>query len=65
VPDPLQEVEELYADFGYPDAIGDFVRFLPPNDGYHPELHTKDENERRLFRHWEEYLERGIRHFYA
>jgi hypothetical protein len=57
--DPLQEVEEVYADFGYPDIISGFVRFLPPSDGYDPKFHTKEENQQRLYRHWEEYLERS------
>jgi hypothetical protein len=61
--DPLQEVEEVYADFGYPEAIAGFVRFLPPSDGYNPEVHTREENLQRLYRHWAEYLERSVRHF--
>ena len=59
--DPLQEVEEVYAEFGYPEAITGFVRFLPPSDGYNPELHSTEENQQRLYRHWSEYLERGVR----
>jgi hypothetical protein len=64
-PDPLQEIEEVYADFGYPEAINGFVRFLPPNDGYQPELHTKEENQQRLYQRWKEYLDRGVGQFCA
>jgi hypothetical protein len=53
---PLREVEELYADFNYPSTISQFVGFLPPTDGYRPELHTLEENERRLYELWEAYL---------
>jgi hypothetical protein len=54
--DPLQEVEEVYADFGYPEIMNRFVRFLPSSDEYQPELHTKEENVRRMYEHWLAYL---------
>lgn len=31
--DPLAMIEMLYADFGYPDEIKDFVRFMPVSPG--------------------------------
>lgn len=52
-PDPLQTVEEVYADFGYPEQIAGFVRYMPM-DG--PDLGSKDANERRLFERWKRYL---------
>lgn len=55
--DPLQEVEEIYADFGYPEEIEQLVRFLPPKDGYRPDLHSREDNLRRLYALWAEYLE--------
>jgi hypothetical protein len=55
-PNPLREVEELYADYGYPSTISQFVGFLPPTDGYQPELHTREENEERLYNLWANYL---------
>jgi hypothetical protein len=61
--DPLMEVEEVYADFDYPEAISSFVRFLPPNDGYRPDLHTPEENLLRLDRNWRNYLDESNRHF--
>ena len=54
--DPLGEVEELYADFGYPAEISHFVRFLPAGSGYRPQEHTQEENIQRLFDLWSEYL---------
>jgi hypothetical protein len=62
-PDPLQEVAEVYADFGYPESISGFVKYLPPSDGYQPELHTKEENQQRLYQHWREYLDKAVGHF--
>jgi hypothetical protein len=32
VQDPLGLVEELYADFDYPEQIAGFVRYMPPQD---------------------------------
>lgn len=31
--EPLEVVERLYADFGYPDDVASFVRFMPPPTG--------------------------------
>jgi len=53
-PDPLQTVEEVYADFGYPEQVGGFIRYMPM-DG--PDLGSKDANERRLFERWKRYLD--------
>lgn len=56
IPYPLGVVDELYADFGYPEDLEPFVAFLPPKDGWEPLKHTAQENEERLFRNWELYL---------
>jgi hypothetical protein len=49
VPDPLQRVEEVYADFGYPEQLANFVRYLPMEG---PGLGSREANERRLFERW-------------
>lgn len=54
VPDPLQRVEEVYADFGHPERIAKFVRYMPM-DG--PDLGSRQANERRLFEQWKRYLD--------
>ncbi len=56
IPDPLEGVESIYADFDYPPEVESFVRYMPVTDGYDPSAHTKDENENRLFEKWREYL---------
>lgn len=61
--DPLMEVEEVYADFDYPEAMKEFVRFLPPSDGYRPDLHTHEENVQRLYQKWKDYLDDASRQF--
>ncbi len=52
--DPLQRVEEVYADFGYPEELATFVRYMPMVG---PDLGSKNENERRLFQRWKQYLD--------
>jgi hypothetical protein len=52
--DPLQTVEEVYADFGYPERIAGFVRYMPM-DG--PDLGSREANEQRLMERWKEYLD--------
>jgi hypothetical protein len=52
--DPLQRVEEVYADFGYPEDVASFVRYMPMVD---PDLGSRHANEDRLFEKWQRYLE--------
>ena len=53
-PDALQAVEEVYADFGYPEAVVGFVRYMPSVD---PDL-GRQGNEARLLERWKMYLDR-------
>lgn len=48
--DPLGVVEELYADFDYPESIASIVRYMPAID---PSL----EGENQLFKNWSDILE--------
>ena len=43
--DPLEIVEELYADFDYPEEISPLVRYMPPPEGV-------EGSEDRLFENW-------------
>jgi hypothetical protein len=63
VVDDLKEIERLYDDFGFPEEIRAFVRFMPPEDGYNPLEHTQIENEARLIRLWQNYLSRAANEF--
>jgi len=51
--DPLQVVELVYADFGYPEAMAPFVRYMPSQD---PDLGSLEQNEARLYQKWRNYL---------
>jgi hypothetical protein len=51
--DPLQIVEEVYADFDYPQQIVSFVRYMPTED---LNVGNLEQNEARLFRSWRNYL---------
>jgi hypothetical protein len=53
-PDPLRSVEEVYADFGYPQEVAAFVRYMPA-DG--PSLGSKEANERQLLQRWGAFLD--------
>ena len=54
---PFGVVDELYAEFGYPESVESFVAFLPPKDGWEPLKHTATENENRLLKNWRVYIE--------
>ena len=51
--DPLQTVEEVYADFDYPEEMAPFVRYMP---GTAPDSGSKEANESRLYERWKSYL---------
>jgi hypothetical protein len=53
-PDPLQSVDEVYADFGYPTRIASFVRYMPSDE---PDLGSLELNEKRLYDKWKHYLD--------
>lgn len=61
-PDPLRVVEEVYADFGYPDAITSFVRYMPMDE---PDLGSREANESRLYEKWKRYLDSAFGEFRA
>jgi len=48
--DPLGIVEQIYADFGYPDEIRHLVRYNPPEDS------SSEGGEESLLRRWGEYV---------
>ena len=47
--DPLGVVEQIYADFDYPEAVSAFVRYMPPPPGAHT-------GEDALYDRWAKYL---------
>ncbi|EGO64878.1 DUF2247 family protein [Acetonema longum] len=52
--DPLGIVEQIYADFDYPEVIASFVRYMPSDE---PPLGTLELNEARLYEKWKDYLD--------
>lgn len=54
VSDALRAVEEVYAEFGYPQHIAHFVRYMPADE---PNLGSREANEQRLLERWKQYLE--------
>ncbi|OIR03695.1 hypothetical protein GALL_141120 [mine drainage metagenome] len=56
---PLELVEEIYADFGYPREVAPFVRYMPMAG---PDLGNREKNEARLYDYWRDYLDRARVH---
>jgi hypothetical protein len=51
--DPLDVVEDVYADFNYPSEINSFIKFMPSSD---PDLGSVEKNCARLLEKWNFYL---------
>jgi hypothetical protein len=56
VEEPLGVVEQLYADFDYPEEIASFVRYMPPED-------PSRVGESYLLDSWRRYLETAARNY--
>ncbi|WP_353855654.1 DUF2247 family protein [Bacillus sp. Bos-x628] len=54
----LDELSEVYADFGYPEDMEPFIHYMPPSDGHNPLLYSKEENINRLLSLFEEFLQK-------
>lgn len=51
--DPLEIVEQVYADFDYPQQISNFVRYMPSNE---PDFGSLELNKKHMYNKWKEYL---------
>ena len=58
--DPLGIIEQIYADFDYPELITAFVRYMPSDES---DLGTLELNEARLYKKWEDYLDSQKKRF--
>jgi hypothetical protein len=58
--DPLLTVEEVHADFGYPNENAGFVRYMPSTA---PDLGSRELNEARLYDNWVQYLQTCSRRY--
>lgn len=52
--DPLEMGEKIYADFGYPERVARFIRYMPSDE---PDLGSRELNEQKLYREWKSYLD--------
>lgn len=55
-PDPLALVEEVYADFNYPESISKFVRYMPLEEGEEPLSPNKEMAVANIYKNWLNYL---------
>ena len=53
--DPLSYVEQIYADFDYPEEIESFVRYMPPKTA-DADSHFVVRGEGRLYLFWSDYI---------
>ncbi|MFR1807541.1 MAG: DUF2247 family protein [Pygmaiobacter massiliensis] len=42
------KLDELYADFDYPEDMEEFISYMPIKDGYNPAKHSKEDNIQRI-----------------
>lgn len=54
VNDPLGDVESAYVEFGYPEEIASFVRYMPMAG---PDLGSREKNLDRLYGNWRAYIQ--------
>ncbi|WP_111291160.1 DUF2247 family protein [Bacillus safensis] len=54
----LDELSEVYADFGYPEDMEPFIHYMRPSNDYNPLLYSKEKNINRLLSLFEEFLQK-------
>lgn len=59
VEDPFGLVEQIYADFDYPQELERFVRWMPSKEP----VRTPQEGAARMERSWRAYLDKGAQQF--
>ena len=53
----LDAIESVYADFGYPPELNEFILYMPADSSdYDPSAHTHDENVRHIVDSFNAYL---------
>lgn len=53
----FNKINLIYSDFNYPLDMESFISYLPTNDGYNPQKHSREENESRLKKNIKVYLD--------
>lgn len=52
-----EKLDEVYADFNYPEDMEDFVSYMPVKDMYDVDKHTIRDNQERIIKKAKEFLE--------
>jgi len=55
--DLFAKLDEVFADFNYPDEMISFAPMMPCTDGFDPRGQTASENRSGILANWTEYLE--------
>lgn len=56
--DLSSRLDEVYADFDYPEDMEEFISYMPIKDGYNPMAHAKEENIKRILKKIDVFLEK-------
>lgn len=58
----LERIIDVYEDFDCPKDMEEFIAYLPPKDTeeYKPEEHSVEENQRRMVKKFENFLQREV-----
>lgn len=52
------KLDELYAEFNYPEEMDEFVSYMPVKDNYDSTEHTKEENRERILQKVDAFLDK-------
>ena len=54
----LEQIEKIYADFGYPEDMEKFIIYMPSCDEYIPENHTIEDNRNHLISSLDDFIKK-------
>lgn len=59
----LEQMDIIYADFGYPVDMENFISYMPNNDEYIPSNHTFEDNRNYLLSKLDDFIDKKIEEY--
>ena len=60
----LKQIDIIYADFGYPIDMENFISYMPNNDEYIPSNHTFEDNRNYILSKLDDFIDKKIEKYH-
>ena len=59
----LEQIDIIYADFGYPEDMEKFITYMPSNDEYNPLKHKLEDNRYYLLSKLDDFINEKMKEY--